>query len=261
MVAEMPYGESLPCLNVGAHTTAGERATNDDRVVSIRLNDHAHLLAVFDGHGGASVAEYLSRNIGQVMEDEYQDTPNDPITTLARAVSFLESSLTANKHVYARVGSTAVIALVTSDQITVANVGDSRAFLVQGDNAIQITQDHRPDREDERLRIRAAGGTISWKSTPRVNGILALTRSIGYFDLQSAGVIAKPEIFQHDLNSSTDTSLVLVCDGVADTVPPPTIASIASSNDPQIAAESLVQHALDQHGKDNLSAVVLSLRF
>lgn len=46
-------------------------------------------------------------------------------------------------------------------------------------SAIELTEDHHPDRHDERARIQAAGGSIIGLGVPRVNGILAMSRSIG----------------------------------------------------------------------------------
>ena len=41
-----------------------------------------------------------------------------------------------------------------------AHVGDCRAVLCRGGVALRLTQDHRPDRRDEQVRIRAAGGGV-----------------------------------------------------------------------------------------------------
>lgn len=46
-------------------------------------------------------------------------------------------------------------------------------------SAQELTRDHHPDREDERARIEASGGSIIVWGVPRVNGILAMSRSIG----------------------------------------------------------------------------------
>jgi len=46
--------------------------------------------------------------------------------------------------------------------------------------AKELTKDHHPDREDEMLRVKAAGGYVTkWAGVPRVNGQLAVSRSIG----------------------------------------------------------------------------------
>lgn len=49
-----------------------------------------------------------------------------------------------------------------------------------GSSTLELTRDHRPDREDEKLRVEAAGGFIvDYGGLPRVNGQLAVSRSIG----------------------------------------------------------------------------------
>ena len=44
----------------------------------------------------------------------------------------------------------------------------------------ELTSDHRPDRDDERIRVETAGGQVlNWGGVPRVNGQLAISRAIG----------------------------------------------------------------------------------
>lgn len=52
---------------------------------------------------------------------------------------------------------------------------DGPAYVVK-----ELTEDHHPDREDERSRVEAAGGfVLEWAGVVRVNGELALSRAIG----------------------------------------------------------------------------------
>lgn len=51
--------------------------------------------------------------------------------------------------------------------------------LVTTLQAKELTMDHHPDRDDEKARIEAAGGVVLVVGVPRVNGILAVSRSIG----------------------------------------------------------------------------------
>lgn len=48
----------------------------------------------------------------------------------------------------------------------------------------ELSRDHHPDREDEKARIKAAGGFVRIWGVPRVNGILAVSRSIGDVNLK-----------------------------------------------------------------------------
>ncbi len=51
---------------------------------------------------------------------------------------------------------------------------------LHGSLALELTDDHQPDREDERLRVEANGGFVENQGgVPRVNGQLAVSRSIG----------------------------------------------------------------------------------
>lgn len=107
------------------------------------------------------------------------------------------------------VGSTAVVALVCSSHIIVANCGDSRAVLCRGKEPLPLSVDHKvrhvivvlhpslvkiepmtiqetnlhfifqPNREDEYARIEAAGGKVIQWNGHRVFGVLAMSRSIG----------------------------------------------------------------------------------
>lgn len=73
-------------------------------------------------------------------------------------------------------GSTACVILLTMDEIICANVGDSRAVLTQDMSTYDLSDDHKPDNEDEAMRIIDAGGSID---DGRVNGKLSLSRAIG----------------------------------------------------------------------------------
>ena len=45
--------------------------------------------------------------------------------------------------------------------------------------AVQLSDDHKPNRTDERNRIEAAGGVVVWAGTWRVGGVLAVSRAFG----------------------------------------------------------------------------------
>ena len=74
------------------------------------------------------------------------------------------------------VGTTACVVLMTTTEIFCANTGDSRAILGRGTSVFDLSDDHKPENEDEAIRIIEAGGSIE---DNRVNGKLSLSRAIG----------------------------------------------------------------------------------
>ena len=81
---------------------------------------------------------------------------------------------------YDHCGTTACSCIVTDQKIICGNLGDSRAVLakmVDGKlTAINLSEDHKPENEEEKRRIEDAGGSVDFA---RVDGTLALSRAIG----------------------------------------------------------------------------------
>merc|ERR1712050_654961 len=88
----------------------------------------------------------------------------------------------------------------------------------RGGDAIQLSKDHKPDVEEERERIEAAGGKVI---AGRVNGRLSLTRGLGDFAYKKNKtsspdgqiITAFADVFVEDLHDE-DEFLVIGCDGL-----------------------------------------------
>ncbi|XP_047050876.1 probable protein phosphatase 2C 21 [Lolium rigidum] len=133
-------------------------------------------------------------------------------------------------------GSTASVALIRGNQIIVGSVGDSRCVLSRNGQAIDLSTDHKPNLPDERRRIQNAGGRVTrdtrrvWCAgqervqlgSYRVNGLLAMSRSIGDFILKSNGLSAteqmvtcNPDVRTVDITDDTEF-LLIASDGIWD---------------------------------------------
>ena len=120
------------------------------------------------------------------------------------------------------VGCTATVVLITKTDIYCANAGDSRTVLGRsnGTMCMPLSEDHKPDNEDEKKRIEAAGGFVEEN---RVNGSLNLSRSMGDFEYKSKKdlsyleqmVIVDPEV-KKVARTQNDQFLMLACDGIWD---------------------------------------------
>ncbi|KAI7841657.1 hypothetical protein COHA_004677 [Chlorella ohadii] len=245
--------------DAGSHSRKGTvRKQNEDRFAlevvdgSVDAGVPQVYAAVFDGHGGSATAEWLQTNLLKYVE-KYWDGENAPEKTVSEAFIQADAKILSPKGGFmgmvgergiggSKCGSTAAVAMVyktkagTSKLLT-ANSGDARILLVRGNQAIQLTEDHVPDNEDERNRIerfnpnpklplvRYVGGT--W----RVGGLLALSRAFGDAYLKGNdqfegvsyyasdtyasgfGVIAEPYTTLTDLTSE-DSWLIVCSDGL-----------------------------------------------
>ena len=188
-----------------------------------------------------------------------------------------------------RSGATAVLGIVSNStegerKLTVAWVGDSRAVLCRAGVGVPLTEDHKALREDEKQRIREAGGSVDRKG--RLFGDLAVSRAFGDLshkgrdpkdiirggqmkpesDLLSAKqespLIATPEIASIQIEDGVDTFVILATDGVWDTVSNQEAVQVVQNalnrhGDPERAAFKLVEFAMTSGSVDNTSVCVL----
>jgi protein phosphatase 1K len=95
---------------------------------------------------------------------------------------------------------------------------------------------------------------------PRVNGRLAMTRSLGDFDVKPYGVIATPETTLLKIDHRVDAFLELHTDGVSHVMSGNELGFIARMcSDPDQAANALTSCALQYGTEDNVTAVVVPL--
>lgn len=142
-----------------------------------------------------------------------------------------------------------LVQLEGSDRLT---VGKSVRPAGSAVRAIQISQDHKPDLPAEKEYIEGNGGTVvfSGGSTARVNGILAISRSVGVRALRPA-VRNSPDIFSYPL-SGKSIKLVIATDGVWDVLSVQEVAELETAHD-------VVDQASASGGRDNMAVIVLEI--
>uniref|UniRef100_A0A804M8Y5 protein-serine/threonine phosphatase n=1 Tax=Zea mays TaxID=4577 RepID=A0A804M8Y5_MAIZE len=244
-------------FSYGYASSPGKRASMEDfyeTKIDCVDGQIVGLFGVFDGHGGAKVAEYVKENLFNnlvshpkfisdtkvAIDDAYKSTDSE----------FLESDSSQNQ-----CGSTASTAVLVGDRLFVANVGDSRAIICREGNAIAVSKDHKPDQTDERQRIEDAGGFVMWAGTWRVGGVLAVSRAFGD-KLLKQYVVVDPEI--REVVDDTLEFLILASDGLWDVVSnEEAVAMTRSIKDPEEAAKMLLQEAYKRESSDNITCVVV----
>jgi protein phosphatase len=225
-----------------------KRRRNEDRIlVSPAPSDGGPLLlAVADGMGGLAAGDTASARAIDALESvvrEHAGRAPAELLTLAvheanRAVRQLSSSITAKG-----AGTTLVAALIDGSRVWLANVGDSRAYIVRGADCEQVTVDHSWAEEE----VRA--GVISREDAASSKHRNVLTRNIGAGAAVAADLFGPIELRDRD-------ALVLCSDGLHSVVAGEDIASVVRGSSPGDAAKHLVDMANAAGGPDNISVIV-----
>lgn len=134
-----------------------------------------------------------------------------------------------------------------------ANAGDARAVLCRSGKAVRLTYDHKGADKQEAKRIQDAGGFVL---NNRVNGVLAVTRSLGDSSMKDF-VVGSPYTTETPLGSN-DEFLILACDGLWDVASDQkAVDLIRDVQDCDEAAKLLMEFALNEGTRDNVTVVVV----
>eukprot|EP00796_Vickermania_ingenoplastis_P001014 gene1014-605_t len=195
-------------------------AMEDEHVVDLTFpcsssDSEEGLFCVFDGHSGTGSAQLCSALIPTVARQHRNGNKVNFVDTFLEVDDKLKLALKDGS------GCTAVVVHVTPKMITCASVGDSRAVLCRGGEAVALSHDHKPENDEERERIEAAGGFVQ---DNRVNGQLAMSRAMGDFtykgktelDRTAQPVIAVPDIIEYQRDPARDAFIAVACDGIFD---------------------------------------------
>ncbi|OQR92963.1 phosphatase 2C [Thraustotheca clavata] len=272
-------------LAVGYTSMQGWRDTMEDSdlvEVEIPGGVNGACFAIFDGHGGDHVAKQVAKDIMQCIAttDEYKQfdgsEPRKMVTALSKGFLNMDQALRNNEAIASNadeVGATGLMIIVTEKHIFSANIGDSRCILSKSQNQtpIQMSLDHKPDHETEKLRIVAAGGTVF---RGRVCGGVAVSRSFGdfWFKRNEDGkpekkpwehlVIAEPCVNVQPRDHVKDEFLVLCCDGIYDVMSNEQVQRfvrdrLKSGKSPKETAELLMDECLNKGSRDNMSVIIV----
>ncbi|KAK8583467.1 hypothetical protein V6N12_067740 [Hibiscus sabdariffa] len=246
-------------LSYGYSSFRGKRTTMEDfyDIKSSKINGKTvNMFGIFDGHGGSHAAEYLKQHLFENLMKHPQFLSDTKLaigeTYPQTDVDFLDSE----RDTYRDDGSTASTAVLVGNRLYVANVGDSRTIISKAGEAIPLSEDHKPNRSDERKRIEKAGGIVMWAGTWRVGGVLAMSRAFGDRMLKQF-VVAEPEIQDKEIDEEFEL-LVLASDGLWDVVPNEDAVSLARVEDePETAARKLTETAFTRGSTDNITCIVV----
>ena len=184
-------------VGYGAKTCNGAmKGYNEDRIKVItdvynspetKNSWKVSYFAIYDGHAGDKCCEFIKKNFHNYIFRS-SHFPNDPLKAINDAFKDCEKDFInfayQNSQLIDRSGCCVLIALFINGKCYVINLGDSRALYScnSGSRLYQLTRDHRPENEKERLRITQNGGYVYRDTLVEGDGV---TYDVGNVDLGS----------------------------------------------------------------------------
>lgn len=251
-----------PVPRASAMTDVGRVRDNNEDRVGLWAGHGIVLAVVADGMGGAVAGEEASRLVIEAVQADFlgeargsetlHDLAEDEISDKLRsAVRRANRAIIARTNTHPELqgmGTTVTLAFIRENRVIIAHVGDSRAYLVDGQQGWinQITDDH------SFVEALLSSGHITPEQAAVHPMRNVLYRALGQVDDTEA-----------DLYSRTLTEgdwLILCSDGLTRHVQPAEIAEIAMEYaTPDAVAQELVSWANKRGGEDNISAVVIKM--
>ena len=240
----------------GVSSVGKKRSQNEDHYL---MNDDLQLYIVADGMGGHLGGEFASKMAVTTIEEVIEQISN-PEATVVRGVNSEDISYgerlryaihVAGERIFEQalyddslkgMGTTTVAILIHEGKAYVANVGDSRGYLIRGGKIEQITEDHSLVREQVKAGVLA---TEEVKGH-RLKNII--TRSVGF----------QPEV-ETDLRTEDlkkGDKILLCSDGLSNLVEDQEMGEVVQKYPVREACQKLVDLANERGGEDNITVVI-----
>ncbi|HSJ57414.1 MAG TPA: Stp1/IreP family PP2C-type Ser/Thr phosphatase, partial [Anaerolineae bacterium] len=248
-----PGGTALELVPVKLTDVGRARPHNED-YADLFVPDDPQLLAtkgslflVADGMGGHQAGEVASQGAVEMVTGEYyRDTTRDVQGSLVRAFRVANETLYAQAQAdlsKGGMGTTLVAAVIVGARVYVANVGDSRAYLIDEQGINQITEDH--SWVEEQVRV----GLLTTEQARRHPQRNLVTRALG------SKPAVEVDLFEGEI--AAGQALLLCSDGLTGRVSDAEIADTVLKHPPPDAAHRLVAMANERGGNDNITVLLI----
>ena len=246
----------------GGVTDVGRvRSNNED---CFKIVEPLHLFVLSDGMGGEAHGEIASAMAVETVVKHCLDFEANPAAKVVGAVEPNWSARTkrlstavhlANRNIFKSaeandeqrgMGATLTAVWIDDARLSVAHVGDSRAYLLRGGGLLQLTRDHSLVAEQVRRGILTAAEA----EESDMQSVL----------LRALGAQAEIEVDAEEHTLFPRDALLLCSDGLTRVVTEPEIAGmLQAETDPIRSAEKLVALANERGGPDNITVVIVRL--
>ena len=238
-------------LVIGAATDPGPVREQNEDAIYVSEPDGADanaplLLAVADGMGGYQRGEVASQMAIESAGRALQRARHRRCAADAASQAFRQ----ANERIYAggsaegehnMMGTTLVAAVLRGADLTVGNVGDSRAYLLRAGRLNQITNDHSLVAE------QVAMGAMTAEEARESQHKNIITRALGHRQ--------QVDIDVFEIKLLPDDRILLSSDGLHDYIEEDELIQLLTTNPPDEAAETIVERAIQGGSTDNVTAL------
>ena len=267
---------------------------NIDNNFDINKKNEFYFFGVYDGHGGKGCSIYLKENLHNNIK-EFSKLGIKQAIEITEEKFKVEEALKENGELNDSSGSCGIMAMIQGNKCIIANVGDSRLVLFRNGKVSFSTEDHKPNTEIEKRRIKLAGGEVyqtftilplrqngkeieaPWRVLP---GRLSVSRTFGDIEAKdpkfggvSGVVVALPDITEIELDEEYNF-MILGCDGIFDVLDNEELMEcfkivlkekkIEEINEDDIhelcgdLAAMIVKSAIAKDSSDNVSCIVVA---
>ena len=207
-----------------------------------------NLFTVADGMGGHNAGDYASSHAVRILVDEIrEDADYNPVKVIRHAIEAANTEIRNRAQEDANLrgmGTTMVVATIVDQYAYIANVGDSRLYVIS-DEIRQITKDHSLVQEMVRM------GEISEEEARNHPDKNIITRALG------AEKTVDVDFF--DLKLEKDCTILMCSDGLSNMVEDSKIQEIISDPEADIdqKGNALLREANQNGGKENIAIVLV----
>ena len=234
--------------NAFALTNIGKvRMTNEDQALTLISSNGYRLLCVCDGMGGHKKGDYASKLAVDILTEEFNKisiilSPLGAYNWVHRVIKMINTEIyneAQSSETYNGMGTTIVLAFLFNNKIIVANMGDSRMYLIKKDCIEQVTQ----DQTYVDYMVRLGKMTEEEAQTSEKRHVL----------MNALGIYASPSIDMQIINNN-GFPILLCSDGLYNNSSEKEIfATLSTSETPQQKVDSLIRIANSNGGSDNIA--------
>lgn len=241
-------------MEVGFKSDKGLKRSNNEDACFVLLPENVYLVA--DGVGGGNAGEIASRTAVSEIANYIVNNPIEKATNKYAVVNYLQDCLDkANEKIYNMAvkyeenrGMATTIAIVYAKEgrAYIANIGDSRVYLLRDDEFVQLTEDHTY------VHTLLKAGILTEEEAACDNRKNVIIKALG------ADETVEPDFFQ--LNIMKDDVFLMCTDGLYDEVNNDRLKEIIKKGSTMSdVCSDMIDEANNNGGNDNITVIALKV--